>query len=116
MNVITLDGYPGVGIARYESKGATFARIADLDAQSGVSVIRLSPHGVLGLHPARTPQLMVVIQGEGHVRGEDPASIDVRPGVAIRWNAGEQNETRAGDSGLVLLILEADDHMLGFQH
>jgi quercetin dioxygenase-like cupin family protein len=78
--------------------------------------IRLAPHGILGRHPAPTPQLMVVIHGEGDVCGEDPGSMSVRPGVAIRWNAGEQHETRAGESGLVLLILEAADPKLGLQH
>lgn len=116
MQVIALGNYPGAAIAKYESKGAVVARIADLDARSAASVIRLAPHGVLGRHPAPIPQLMVVIQGEGAICGEDPGSIAVRPGAAIRWNAGEQHETRAGESGLVLMILEATDSKLGFQH
>jgi len=116
MQVIGLDSYPGVAINGYGSVGASFARIADLGTRSAASVVRVAPDGVLGLHPAPKPQLMIVIHGDGSVRGDDQASISIHPGVAIRWNAGEQHETRADPSGLVLLILEANDSNLGFQH
>jgi quercetin dioxygenase-like cupin family protein len=116
MQVVSLGGYPGTAIGAYGSVGATFARIADFGPGSAATVVRVGPDGVLGLHPAPKPQLMIVIDGEGRVGGEDPASINIRPGVAIRWNAGEQHETRADHAGLVLLILEAEDPNLGFEH
>ena len=75
MQVIGLDSYPGVAINGYGSVGASFARIADLGTGSAASVVRVAPDGVLGLHPAPKPQLMIVIHGDGSVRGDDQASI-----------------------------------------
>ena len=115
MQVISFAGYPGHDLASYGSKGALYSRIADLGAQSALGVMRIEPHGLLGRHPAAMPQLMVVVSGEGWVRGEDQTSVEIRAGVAVRWNAGEHHETWTEESGLILLILEARDPNLGFQ-
>jgi hypothetical protein len=116
VQAIPLAGYPGEALGKYGSQGAAFSVIGDLGADAQAVVMRLEPNGLLGRHPAPVPQLMIVIHGEGYVRGEDPTPLAIRPGVAIRWNAGEQHETWTEATGLVLVIIEARDSKLGFQH
>ena len=81
-----------------------------------VSCMRLQPGGLIGMHPAGTPQLLAVVEGEGWIRGEDGDITPISAGGAVFWTAGEMHETGT-DSGLVAIVIEtgalADGPALG---
>ncbi|MGE3075431.1 MAG: hypothetical protein AB7N24_16870 [Dehalococcoidia bacterium] len=68
--------------------------------------IELAPHGVLGRHEAVGDQLFLVVAGDGTVSGDNQADTRIHAGMAACWSAGEMHETRAGEHGLVALVLE----------
>ncbi len=70
-----------------------------------VGCMRLEPGGVIGMHPAATPQLLAVVEGEGWVRGEDGVKTQVSAGGAVFWTEDEMHETGT-DSGLVAIVIE----------
>lgn len=81
-----------------------------------VGCMRLGPGGVIGMHPASTPQLLAVVEGNGWIRGADGAKTPIAAGGAVFWTEGEMHETGT-DSGLVAIVIEtgalADGPALG---
>lgn len=80
-----------------------------------VSCMRLGPGGLIGMHPASTPQLLAVVDGQGWTRGEDGERTSLTAGGAVFWERGEMHETGT-DSGMMAIVIETaalhdDEHM-----
>ena len=71
------------------------------------AVLRLAPGGRIARHPAIVPQILAVLEGEGHVSGGDGSFVPIAAGEAVFWAAGEEHETLT-DSGLTALVIEAE--------
>ena len=82
--------------------------VAPLTAPGAVqaAILRLAPGGRIARHPATTPQILAVLEGDGHVSGADGAFEPIAAGEAVFWSAGEEHETMS-DGGLTALVLEA---------
>lgn len=73
-----------------------------------VVVIHLEAGGVLGNHPASADQLFLIVAGSGEATaGEE--RVQLSPGVAVLWRAGQMHETRAGVDGLTAIVVEGED-------
>jgi hypothetical protein len=70
-----------------------------------IGCMRLGPGGLIGMHPASTPQLLAVVEGEGWFRGEDGPRNPISAGGAVFWEVGEMHETGT-DTGLVAIVVE----------
>jgi hypothetical protein len=81
-----------------------------------VGCVRLEPGGLIGMHPASTPQLLAVVEGEGWIRGEDGVKTPISAGGAVFWSESEMHETGT-DSGMMAIVVETaalrDDEHLG---
>jgi quercetin dioxygenase-like cupin family protein len=97
----------GRAIGAYGSVGATVVHLMRR-AAAFVVTIYLEPYGLLGRHPAAADQLFLVVAGSGRVRAGG-AGWEVAPGTAVFWHEGEEHETRAGEEGLVALVIEGDN-------
>ena len=73
-----------------------------------VAAIHLAPGGVLGAHPAASDQLLLVASGNGSFVGEERVWHEAVPGRAAYWSPGEEHETRAGDEGLLAIVIEGE--------
>jgi quercetin dioxygenase-like cupin family protein len=82
--------------------------IAPLTAPGPVqaAIFRLAPGGRIARHPATVPQILAVLEGQGHVSGADGAFEPIAAGQAVFWSAGEEHET-VSDGGLTAIVLEA---------
>jgi quercetin dioxygenase-like cupin family protein len=78
-----------------------------LRGEAHVAVARLGPGGRIGRHPAVVAQVLVVVEGTARVSGADGAPMDLGPGLAALWEAGEEHETRT-EHGLLAVIVEGD--------
>lgn len=67
--------------------------------------MRLEPGGLVGMHPASTPQLLAVVEGEGWIRGEAGPQTPIPAGGAVFWSEGEMHETGT-ESGLTAIVVE----------
>lgn len=72
------------------------------------AVFRLKAGGLIGRHPARSPQILAVLDGCGEVAGSDGAFVRVEAGDAVFFPEGEEHETRTSD-GMVALVIEGRD-------
>jgi len=86
----------GVTIAPLTTPGAVRA-----------AIFRLAAGGRIVRHPAATPQILAVLEGDGRVSGGDGELEPIAAGEAVFWTAGEEHET-VSDAGLTALVLEGE--------
>jgi quercetin dioxygenase-like cupin family protein len=99
--------YPDVGrrIDQYESSGFVISKIAHLVDEAVVNCAYLDSGGVIGYHQATLPQLFLVVQGQGWVRGECAGRISIQAGQASYWDKGEWHESGT-ETGMTVIIIE----------
>jgi quercetin dioxygenase-like cupin family protein len=60
----------------------------------------------VGYHQATVPQLFLVVQGEGWVRGKEAEKISIKAGQAAFWQTDEWHESGT-DTGMVVIVIES---------
>jgi quercetin dioxygenase-like cupin family protein len=100
-------------ITAFESRGVSVTHITRGD---NVSVVRieLEAGGRLGMHPAASPQLFVVVEGAGTVLSDGDAPREVSAGTSVWRKQGELHETRS-ETGLTAIVVEAESLDLATQ-
>ncbi|WP_349408172.1 cupin domain-containing protein [Pseudalkalibacillus sp. SCS-8] len=84
------------------------SRLVLTDTPTHVACMHLEPGGIIGYHEAVDPQLLLIVGGEGLVRGEGDEYISVKTGDAVFWEKGEGHETKT-DTGLTAIVVESDE-------
>jgi mannose-6-phosphate isomerase-like protein (cupin superfamily) len=107
MKLFRFDARVGHEIGKFDSVQFILSTIAHLKGEALVSCIHLGENGVAGNHQTITPQLMLVVQGEGLVRAEKEGPVEILPGIAVFWEKGEWHETSTA-SGLMAIIIECE--------
>ena len=107
MNIYHFDADVGRAIDNFGSKNFILSRIAQLTAPARVSCFYLGSNGKVGSHQATTPQLFLVVQGEGWVRDETSQRISITMGCAVFWDKDEWHESGA-DNGLTAVVIESE--------
>lgn len=104
MRVLQIDALPAHPISHFDSHAFTVAPIAS-GGETHVVAARLGPGGVIGRHPAVGRQILVVLDGQAVVSGDNGATAVLNRGQAAVWEPGEHHETRT-DHGVLALIVE----------
>lgn len=96
----------GHNITHFDSN-FTMTRI--LRAEQGVQIgcAYLEEGGIIGNHQAVVPQLLLVIKGQGYVKGQKDKLVKIQTGEAAFWEKDEWHETRT-DEGLTAIIIEGE--------
>lgn len=97
----------GKKITKFDSN-FVMSRIMQTEKMTHIGCIHLEKDGVVGYHQAVVPQLLLVVEGEGFVRGETDDYIKVQSGEAVFWNLGEWHETKT-DTGLTAIVIESEE-------
>lgn len=106
MKIYRFDRETGKPIEQFGSSAAIISTVARLNESTHVHCIYLEAKGMVGSHPAENPQLFMVVQGQGYLRGEGTLRTTIQAGQAIFWEKGEWHETST-DSGMVAIVLES---------
>jgi quercetin dioxygenase-like cupin family protein len=106
MKLFRFDQETGISIDRYDSSGFVISRLVHLLDEAVVNCAYLEANGVIGYHQAAAPQLFLVVQGEGWVRGESTARIPIKATQAAYWEAGEWHESGT-ETGMTVIVIEA---------
>jgi mannose-6-phosphate isomerase-like protein (cupin superfamily) len=64
----------------------------------------LQPGASLPRHPAGREQVFYVVDGRGRVAGDDDVAVEISPGWAAVWRAGEQHTSWAETRMTVLIV------------
>jgi quercetin dioxygenase-like cupin family protein len=95
----------GTRIHAFNSKNLIMTRILNETNEVHVGCMYIDANGLVGLHQASTPQLFLVVSGEGVVKGEEGREYFIEAGFAAFWEAGEWHESRT-ETGLTAIIIE----------
>jgi len=83
----------GKKITKFDSD-FVMSRITQTDKVAHIGCVHLDEDGLIGYHPAVVPQLLLVVSGEGWVRGKTDEYIKVHSGEAVFWDKDEWHETK----------------------
>lgn len=107
MRFYKFDKETGKRITKFNSD-FVMSRIIQTEKRSNIGCIHLEPDGVIGYHQAVVPQLLLVMVGEGYVRGEKDEYFKVQAGDAVFWTKDEWHETKT-DRGLTAIVIESEE-------
>lgn len=97
----------GKKISQYNSD-FTMSRIIQTEKVTNIGCMYLEENGIIGYHQAVVPQLLLIMNGEGFVRGESEEYFKVQPGDAVFWEKDEWHETKT-DKGLTAIVIESEE-------
>lgn len=97
----------GHQVTAFDSHNLSLTGILHHSQNVRMACMRIGSEGLIGMHPASTHQLFLVIEGEGMVTGREGMPYRIKPGFAAFWEQGELHETRS-QSGLTAFVLEGD--------
>lgn len=107
MKLFRFDGSVGRELSQFGSQNARIVPLARTERFLQVATMEVGPAGVVGAHPAVTPQLFLVVRGEGWVRAGEGPRIPVVAGEAAFWVPGERHEA-GSEPGMTALVLEGE--------
>jgi quercetin dioxygenase-like cupin family protein len=84
------------------------SRITQTQKPAHIGCMHLDENGIIGYHQAVVPQLLLIVSGEGWVRGETDEFIKVQSGEAVFWEKDEWHETKT-DTGLTAIVIESEE-------
>ena len=97
----------GKKITKFDSD-FVMSRITQTEKTAHIGCMYLDENGLIGYHQAVVPQLLLIVSGEGWVRGEPDEYIKVRSGEAVFWDKDEWHETKT-DTGLTAIVIESEE-------
>src|SRR5271157_2312717 len=107
MQMFSFDASTARAVTRFESRFVITPLVRSMKGPVHVQCARLESNGLIGNHPAVAPQLFLVVEGSGWVRGEEKRAREITAGQAVFWKAGESHETGTAE-GLSAIIIEGD--------
>jgi hypothetical protein len=96
----------GKHITRFDSN-FVMSRVIQTDKPAHIGCMHLKAEGIVGYHQAVVPQLLLVVSGEGFVRGQDETYYPIKAGEGVFWVKDEYHETRT-DTGLTAIVIESE--------
>ncbi|WP_335872394.1 cupin [Bacillus sp. 2205SS5-2] len=84
------------------------SHITQTQKTAHIGCIHLDPNGVIGYHQAVVAQLLLIVNGEGLVKGETGEFIKVHSGEAVFWEKDEWHETKT-DTRLTAIVIESEE-------
>ncbi|MFC7686451.1 cupin [Ureibacillus sp. GCM10028918] len=83
------------------------SRILQTEMAAHIGCMYLEKNGIVGLHQAVIPQLLLVLNGEGYVRSEKEEYYKIQQGDAVFWEKDEWHETKT-ETGLIAIVIESE--------
>jgi len=105
MKLYRFDTEVGENINLHNSTGFVISKIARVFEDAMINCVYLDAHGVIGYHQAAAPQLFLVVQGAGWVRGAEIERTSIKAGQAAYWEQGEWHASGT-ETGLMAIIIE----------
>lgn len=107
MEFYRFDNEVGKKITKFNSD-FIMSRIVISEKPVHIGCMYLEKNGIIGYHQATTKQLLLVVNGEGLVRGEKEEKYFVKSGDVIFWEKDEWHETTT-ENGLTAIVIEGEE-------
>jgi quercetin dioxygenase-like cupin family protein len=107
MEIYRFDKERGKRISLFGSN-FVMSRIIQTDKAAHIGCMYLEADDMIGLHQAVCPQILLIIAGEGEVKGNKEEYIKVQAGDAVFWQKDEWHETITA-KGLTGIVIESEE-------
>jgi hypothetical protein len=107
MDIFRFDSAAGRAITQYGSVNVILSRILQVNVEASIRCFHLGAAGVVGYHQATTPQLFLVVNGIGWVRGESNERLAISAGQAAFWQKDEWHESGTAH-GMMAIVIEGE--------
>ncbi|HJF32317.1 MAG TPA: cupin [Sporosarcina psychrophila] len=107
MKLYRFDKEEGKKVAHFNSN-FIMSRLLKTEKTTQIGCMHLEANGIVGFHQAVVPQLILIVNGGGWVRGDDNLKVNITVGDAIYWEKGEGHETTT-DTGLIAIVIESEE-------
>ncbi|XXM73156.1 cupin [Lysinibacillus sphaericus] len=107
MKIYQFSKKAGKKITQFDSD-FIMSRVTFTEKPAHIGCMHLDVNGVIGFHQAVVSQLLLIVQGEGLVRGESGEFIKVQSGDAVYWEKDEWHETKT-EKGLTAIVIESEE-------
>ncbi len=97
----------GHNITNYNSN-FIMSHITQTQNPAHIACMYLEMGGIIGYHQAVVSQLLLIVSGEGFVRGEGNELVKVHSGEAVLWKKDEWHETKT-HKGLTAIVIESEE-------
>ncbi|NBI29637.1 cupin domain-containing protein [Chengkuizengella marina] len=108
MKMFSFDKEVGKEITAFDSKNITMSRILHSKETHHIGCMFIGSDGVVGHHQAVGAQLLLVVSGEGFVRGKEDVKTPIKAGQAAFWEPGEWHKTTS-EKGMTAIIIEGEN-------
>lgn len=108
MKIFRFDADVGRPANAFGSQSVILSRILRTTSSVQIACFHIQPGGVIALHQAVGPQLLLVVQGQGWIRGKDEPWTPVHAGQAVYWKDGEWHET-GSEGGMTAIVVEGPE-------
>ncbi|MDP5272967.1 cupin [Chengkuizengella axinellae] len=107
MKMFRFDQEVGKEIHAFDSKNLIMSRIIKESVSLHIGCMFIGPDGIVGNHQAPGPQLFLVVDGQGFVRGKEDIIKSIKKGQAAFWEPGEWHETTS-EKGMTAIVIEGE--------
>lgn len=107
MEFYRFDKEIGKRISKFNSD-FIISRIIQTEKAAHIGCMYLKEKGIMGYHQAVVPQILLIMAGEGYVRGEKNEYFKVEAGDAVFWEKDEWHETKT-TNGLTAIVIESEE-------
>lgn len=107
MKIFHFNKEAGKHITKFDSD-FVMSRVTQTEKPAHIGYAHLEENGLIGYHQAVVPQLLLVVSGEGWVRGKEDKFLKIHSGEAVFWDKDEWHETKT-DAGLTAIVIESEE-------
>ncbi|WP_408009901.1 cupin [Pseudalkalibacillus sp. A8] len=97
----------GKKITKFDSD-FIMSRIIQTEKPAHIGCMHLDKNGIIGHHQAVVPQILLILNGGGYVKGAEEEYLKVKSGDAVFWEKDEWHETKT-DTGLTAIVIESEE-------
>lgn len=106
MKIFRIESEKGFEIREHGSTNVFLSSVIDVDRSATIHWMRFDPRGSVGGRYLASPQIFLIVEGEGWVKSNNPEPIPVMVGDGVFWDTGEWHEA-GSESGMVVILVES---------
>ena len=106
MKIFRIDSDNEYEITEHGSTSVFVSSFVDIDRSASIHWMHFDPRGLIGRHSLTSPQIFLIVEGEGWVKSDNPEPIPVMKGDGVFWETGDWQEA-GSDSGMTVILMES---------
>jgi quercetin dioxygenase-like cupin family protein len=105
MRIFRIESENGYEIREHGSTNVFLSSVVDVDTAT-IHWMRFDPRGSIGGRHLTSPQIFLIVEGDGWVKSNNLEPIPVMVGDGVSWDTGDWHEA-GSESGMTVILIES---------